>query len=151
MSKDLHMIAQGLNGFAHPLRIKALVLFEREHSPSEISELLIGEPLGVVSYHVRMLRQYGLVEETRTAPRRGALEHFYRRTALAEILMDTLGELFGIPPRPKTKGRPPSAAKLAEREEERERTLLAALGVSPETVFTAVAHEAAVAEIGRGS
>jgi hypothetical protein len=36
--------------------------------------------LGVVSYHVRELRTVTLIAETRTEPRRGALEHFYRRT-----------------------------------------------------------------------
>jgi hypothetical protein len=30
MTTDLHLIAKGLNGFAHPLRIKALVLLERD-------------------------------------------------------------------------------------------------------------------------
>jgi hypothetical protein len=130
MSKDLHLLAQGLNGFSHPIRIKALVLFEREHSPSEITRLLMSEPLGVVSYHVRMLKDYGLVDVARTAPKRGALEHFYRRTALADVLMETLAELLGIPPRPKGKGgRPPGAAKLAERADERERELLIALGI----------------------
>jgi hypothetical protein len=39
--------------------------------------------LGVVSYHVRMLRDYDYdcVELVRTEPRRGALQHFYRATA----------------------------------------------------------------------
>jgi hypothetical protein len=52
-----------------------------------------------VSYHVRMLRDYGLVVEARTAPRRGALEHYYRRTELAELLTTTLAPLLGLPPR----------------------------------------------------
>jgi len=38
-------------------------------------------PLGVVSYHVRMLRDYDCVELVRTEPRRGALQHFYRAIA----------------------------------------------------------------------
>ena len=37
--------------------------------------------MGVVSYHVRMLRDYDCVELVRTEPRRGALQHFYRATA----------------------------------------------------------------------
>jgi DNA-binding transcriptional ArsR family regulator len=124
MTTDLHLLAKGLNGFGHPLRIKALVLLEREHSPSELTALLVGEPLGVVSYHVRMLREYGLVEEVRTAPKRGALEHFYIRTALAEILIETLAELIGLPPKPRKPGRK-SAADL----DRREVSLLLALGV----------------------
>ena len=35
----------------------------------------------MVSYHVRMLRDYDCVELVRTEPRRGALQHFYKATA----------------------------------------------------------------------
>src|SRR3954465_10737868 len=72
----LEAVAAGLQGFGHPLRIRALVLLEGESSPRELAELL-DAPLGVVSYHVRMLRDYGLVKCTRTAPVRGALQHYY--------------------------------------------------------------------------
>jgi DNA-binding transcriptional ArsR family regulator len=50
-----------------------------EASPSEIADAL-GEPLGNVSYHVRVLRELDCLELSRTEPRRGALEHFYRAT-----------------------------------------------------------------------
>jgi hypothetical protein len=36
--------------------------------------------VGNVSYHVRILREFGCVELVRTEPRRGALAHFYRAT-----------------------------------------------------------------------
>src|SRR3954451_1019331 len=66
---------------AHPLRARILErLGEREASPGELADAL-GEPLGVVSYHVRMLREYHCVELVRTVPRRGALQHYYRATA----------------------------------------------------------------------
>src|SRR3954470_13123041 len=66
---------------AHPLRARILErLGEREASPGELADAL-GEPLGVVSYHLRMLREYHCVELVRTVPRRGALQHFYRATA----------------------------------------------------------------------
>src|SRR3954463_8266907 len=66
---------------AHPLRARILErLGEREASPGELADAL-GGPLGVVSYHVRMLREYPCVELVRTVPRRGALQHFYRATA----------------------------------------------------------------------
>src|SRR3954469_18923320 len=66
---------------AHPLRARILQrLGERESSPGELATEL-DAPLGVVSYHVRMLRDYGCVELVRTEPRRGALQHFYRATA----------------------------------------------------------------------
>jgi DNA-binding transcriptional ArsR family regulator len=50
-----------------------------EASPSELADAL-EEPLGNVSYHVRVLRELDCLELSRTEPRRGALEHFYRAT-----------------------------------------------------------------------
>ncbi|HET6551357.1 MAG TPA: winged helix-turn-helix domain-containing protein [Solirubrobacter sp.] len=55
-------------------------LGERVASPGDLA-VELGAPLGVVSYHVRMLREYDCVELVRTEPRRGALQHFYRATA----------------------------------------------------------------------
>lgn len=49
-------------------------------SPNELARLL-GERLGNVSYHVRVLCELGCLELVRTEPRRGALEHYYRATA----------------------------------------------------------------------
>jgi hypothetical protein len=46
-------------------------------SPSELAAAL-GEPLGNVSYHMRILLELDCLELVRTEPRRGALEHFYR-------------------------------------------------------------------------
>jgi DNA-binding transcriptional ArsR family regulator len=97
-SAQLDALAQGLQGFGHPTRIRALVLLEFESSPAEIATV-IDAPLGVVSYHVRMLREYGLIEQTRTEPKRGALQHFYRRTELAEVLLGKLNGLLGAPAR----------------------------------------------------
>src|ERR1700709_2845042 len=66
---------------AHPLRARILQrLGERVASPGDLA-LELGAPLAVVSYHVRMLRDYDCVELVRTEPRRGALQHFYRATA----------------------------------------------------------------------
>jgi DNA-binding transcriptional ArsR family regulator len=66
---------------AHPLRARILQrLGERVASPGELATEL-DAPLGVISYHVRMLREYDCVELVRTEPRRGALQHFYRATA----------------------------------------------------------------------
>ena len=66
---------------AHPLRARILQrLGERVSSPGDLATEL-GAPLGVVSYHVRMLRDYDCVELVRTEPRRGALQHFYKATA----------------------------------------------------------------------
>ncbi|HEV2061488.1 MAG TPA: helix-turn-helix domain-containing protein [Solirubrobacteraceae bacterium] len=67
-----------MKALAHPLRQQILVaLSERVASPSELAEEL-GEPLGNVSYHVRMLVDLDCIELVSTTPRRGALEHHYR-------------------------------------------------------------------------
>jgi len=49
-------------------------------SPNQLAQAL-GEALGNVSYHVRILRELDCVELVSTVPRRGALEHYYRATA----------------------------------------------------------------------
>ncbi len=50
-----------------------------EVSPKGLSKAL-DEGLSQVSYHVKVLRDDcdGIIEETRTKPRRGAVEHYYR-------------------------------------------------------------------------
>jgi DNA-binding transcriptional ArsR family regulator len=66
---------------SHPVRAHILqILNDRVASPNEIAEE-IKEPLGNVSYHVRALLNLGCVELVRTAPRRGAIEHYYRAIA----------------------------------------------------------------------
>jgi DNA-binding transcriptional ArsR family regulator len=88
---------------AHPLRARILQrLGERVASPGDLA-VELGAPLGVVSYHVRMLRDYDCVELVRTEPVRGALQHFYKATARPNLdegqwrtLPNTLrGELIG--------------------------------------------------------
>jgi DNA-binding transcriptional ArsR family regulator len=96
-NEAMESLAQGLQGFGHPVRVRCLVLLASEHSPTELTDLLTGPALGAVAYHVRMLRDYGLVEETRQAQRRGALEHFYVRTQLADDMLRALAPIFGLP------------------------------------------------------
>jgi DNA-binding transcriptional ArsR family regulator len=88
---------------AHPLRARILQrLGERVASPGDLA-VELDAPLGVVSYHVRMLRDYDCVELVRTEPVRGALQHFYKATARPNLgdaqwrtLPTTLrGELLG--------------------------------------------------------
>src|SRR6201992_2518381 len=70
---------------AHPLRARIRQrLGERVAAPSDLADEL-GAPLGVVSYHVRMLREYECIELVRTEPRRGALQHYYRATARPKL------------------------------------------------------------------
>jgi DNA-binding transcriptional ArsR family regulator len=66
---------------SHRLRVQILQRLT-EHgaaSPSELADVL-EEPLGNISYHMRVLRELDCLEFVRTEPRRGALEHFYRAT-----------------------------------------------------------------------
>src|SRR3954451_5406532 len=66
---------------AHPLPARILQrLGERVASPGELAAEL-GASLGVVSYHVRMLRDYGCGELVGNETRRGALMHCYRASA----------------------------------------------------------------------
>jgi hypothetical protein len=65
---------------ASPVRLRIL---ERlgDHgvaSPGELADAL-GEPLGKVNYHVRILREHDCLDVVRTEPRRGALS-----TSIAE-------------------------------------------------------------------
>jgi len=74
-----------LKALGHPLRQRILrVLGDRVASPVELSREL-EEPLGNVSYHVKMLEELEAVELVRTAPVRGTLEHFYRATRRVEL------------------------------------------------------------------
>jgi DNA-binding transcriptional ArsR family regulator len=66
-----------LRAYAHPLRARAMELLEaRVTSPSQIAAAL-GQPVGLIAYHVRTLREAGLVTLVDRRQRRGAIEHFY--------------------------------------------------------------------------
>jgi DNA-binding transcriptional ArsR family regulator len=85
------------HGMLHPLRRVMLARFsgpdaKKGQSPNEMSKAL-GEPLTNVSYHVRMLLDRGLVELVETEPRRGALEHYYRKTELGVTAQRTQAAL----------------------------------------------------------
>jgi DNA-binding transcriptional ArsR family regulator len=81
-----------LPALVDPRLVKALDHVLRQHillaavqgevSPNELSKAL-GEGLSQVSYHVKVLRDDcdGMIEKTRTEPRRGAVEHYYRASA----------------------------------------------------------------------
>ena len=69
-----------MKALGHPLRVQLLTALNAGvASPSELAKET-GEPLGNVSYHVRLLADLGCVELVRTEPRRGAVEHYYRAT-----------------------------------------------------------------------
>jgi DNA-binding transcriptional ArsR family regulator len=67
-----------VKALSHPLRTRILQrLGEGVASPNQLARAL-GEPLGNVSYHVRILLEHECIELVETRPRRGAIEHFYR-------------------------------------------------------------------------
>ena len=67
-----------LKALSHPLRLQILREMNRGvTSPKEIANKL-AESLGVVSYHVRVLAEAGVVELARTTARRGAIQHHYK-------------------------------------------------------------------------
>ena len=72
--------ARMMKALSHPLRWRILdALAAGPASPSMIATAL-GEPLGNVSYHVKILLSYDAIELVETRPVRGALEHVYRAT-----------------------------------------------------------------------
>jgi len=73
------MLARAL---AHPLRGHILVTLGEvgDASPKEIG-LELGIPVTEVSYHFRELERKKLIEQVRTEPRRGFVEHFYELTS----------------------------------------------------------------------
>jgi predicted transcriptional regulator len=82
---ELSLKQRLIKALAHPLRWQILALMnEREWSPNELSEELV-EGLSQISYHVKVLKDFKLIEPTRTEPRRGAVEHFYRAVERAHL------------------------------------------------------------------
>ncbi len=68
---------QMVSALAHPLRVK--ILRELEEGPNGSANLAdrMGEKLGSVSYHMKVLLTFDCVELVETLPRRGAIEHIY--------------------------------------------------------------------------
>lgn len=70
-----------VRGLGHPLRVRILtVLNDRVASPNELSKEL-EEGLSQVSYHIKVLKDFEMIEMVKTEPRRGAVEHYYRATS----------------------------------------------------------------------
>jgi DNA-binding transcriptional ArsR family regulator len=70
-----------VKSLSHELRVEILtILTERVASPNELAKML-DEGLSQVSYHVNVLKDYERIELVKTAPRRGAIEHYYRATS----------------------------------------------------------------------
>jgi len=74
-----------IKALGHPLRQRLLhELNQRTASPNELAQVL-DEPLGNVSYHVKILAECEAIELVATNPVRGAVEHFYRAAAVPRL------------------------------------------------------------------
>jgi DNA-binding transcriptional ArsR family regulator len=79
-------------GMAHPLRAEILAYLTAHpvSSPAEMKKAGVGEKeradVSHLSYHTRVLEGLALVEEVESAPKRGAIEHFYR--AISRMFLD---------------------------------------------------------------
>ena len=77
-SHDREPIDQDLvRALAHPMRVRILEALQgRTASPTELAREF-KESLGVVSYHANALLEVECIEQVRTQPKRGTIEHFY--------------------------------------------------------------------------
>jgi DNA-binding transcriptional ArsR family regulator len=77
-SRDRETIDQDLvRALGHPMRVRILEALQgRTASPTELSREF-RESLGVVSYHANALLDVECIEQVRTRPKRGTIEHFY--------------------------------------------------------------------------
>lgn len=68
-----------LKGLSHPIRLELLgILSYRDISPSEFAKHR-REPISNLTYHFNLLEELGCIELARTVPKRGSVEHIYRR------------------------------------------------------------------------
>jgi DNA-binding transcriptional ArsR family regulator len=89
---DLDELARCLAAVGHPTRLRiVLCLRDGEDSPIRVAERLDDQNLGRVAHHFRRLARTGLIEQTRTRPRRGAVEHFYVLTPTGRQILERLG------------------------------------------------------------
>jgi DNA-binding transcriptional ArsR family regulator len=66
-----------VRALAHPMRVQILEALQgRSASPTELARRF-RESLGVVSYHANALLDVECIEQVRTRPKRGTIEHFY--------------------------------------------------------------------------
>ncbi len=77
----------------HPLRRRIWYgMTEHPISPRELADHL-HEPVNDVAYHVRVLRDMGVIELVGTRPVRGATQHFYRAVRRPHLTNEEVAEL----------------------------------------------------------
>jgi DNA-binding transcriptional ArsR family regulator len=70
-----------LSALAHPVRLEVLTMAESEPVSASDAAVALGEPLGTVAYHFRVLHTAGLIELVSEERRRGSIESFYQTTS----------------------------------------------------------------------
>jgi hypothetical protein len=87
-------LAQSLAAIVtHPLRRRIWYsMSERPISPRELADKL-HEPVNDIAYHVRVLRDMGVIELAGTQPVRGATQHFYRAVRRPHLTNEEVAEL----------------------------------------------------------
>jgi DNA-binding transcriptional ArsR family regulator len=73
--------AKRLSALAHPIRLEVLTMTESVPISASEAAVALGEPLGTVAYHFRVLHTAGLIELVSTERRRGSVESFYQATS----------------------------------------------------------------------
>jgi DNA-binding transcriptional ArsR family regulator len=69
-----------IRALAHPLRMRILGALSEERTTKQVAELLHEKPTRLY-HHVDALERAGLVQLTRTRPKRGTIEKYYRSVA----------------------------------------------------------------------
>jgi DNA-binding transcriptional ArsR family regulator len=80
MSSDA-IKAKRLSALAHPVRLEVLVMAEAAPISASEAAVALGEPLGTVAYHFRVLHTARLIELVAEERVRGSIESFYRTTS----------------------------------------------------------------------
>jgi DNA-binding transcriptional ArsR family regulator len=95
----LNRIASFVEAFGHPLRLRIMAWscsHDEKLSPVRVAEDL-GETLASVAYHVRKLRDLGLLRTAGSRRRRGAIEHLYVASSRGRELLNSIAEVCELP------------------------------------------------------
>ncbi len=82
---------------AHPLRVRLLAMLDEQAASPVVLAHKLDQPLGTVSYHVRILFELGLLELVGTRQRRGATEHIYKARPHPAVSAEGWEELGTVP------------------------------------------------------
>jgi DNA-binding transcriptional ArsR family regulator len=82
-----------VRAISHPLRIRLLAMLDEEAASPVLLANRLGQSLGTIAYHVRILYDLGLLDLVSTRQRRGATEHYYRTNAHPRFTDEAWSEL----------------------------------------------------------